>query len=121
MKSYHSIIVKCCMVLTALLAFSSCREKAKIQELKDLSRDISELEKELKILKFEAGQDPGDQSKLLMQADRSLERLSAEKSELIEQYRQRQESYAALEKKFLSYQENYPIENKNPQTNPPGK
>jgi acetyl-CoA carboxylase alpha subunit len=97
------------IAIVAVLYFYQQRDKKEV----DFSKQIDDLEKQIAALKPEADDDPGDCSRMIRQADQTLADLSAEKTQLREEYERQEASRLKLRAELVKYQQDHPVANKN--------
>ena len=88
----------------------SCEDKALVQKNEQLRQRVSELEKEVDILKINAGEDPGDQTEAIKATSESLRKTIAKLEELDGEREKLEQIHTAKEKEFRDYQRKYPVE-----------
>lgn len=109
MKSKAFFSAKLFLLLFAIGSFSSCEDKALIQKNEELRKRVSELEKEVDILQINAGENPGDQTASIKQANKDLAKALGELEQLDAEKEKLEEAHAKMEKELRDYQRKYQI------------
>lgn len=109
MKSYFNLLFRVTLAGVAAITFTSCEDKALVQKNEQLRQRVSELEQEVGLLEINAGENPGDQTQAIKQANDDLGRALAELAKLDGEKEKLEASHVKLEKDFRDYQKKYQL------------
>jgi cell division protein FtsB len=109
MKSYFNLLFRVTLAVVAVVTFSSCEDKALVQENEQLRQRVSELKKEVDLLEINAGENPGDQTHAIKQANDDLGRALAELEKLDDEKEKLETAHVKLEKDLRDYQKKYQL------------
>lgn len=109
MKSYLNSLFQVILGGVAVVAFSSCEDKALTQKNEQLRQRLSELEREVDLLEIGAGENPGDKTQEVKRVNDDLGRALAELEKLDHEKERLETAHAKLEKDFRDYQKKYQL------------
>ena len=98
------------LAVSAIVTLSSCEDKALVQKNEDLRQRVSELEKEVDLKQVNAGENPGDQTSALKQANVNLTKALGDLEKLDDEKVKLEAAHAKLEKELRAYQKKYRID-----------
>ncbi|MCP5535295.1 MAG: hypothetical protein H7A51_03560 [Akkermansiaceae bacterium] len=109
MKLHDSTAHRLVLSAFAVFLLTSCEDKALVRKNEDLRKQVSELEEQVGLLEMEIGEDPGDQTALISEANSALKKALEQLEQLDNEKMDLEASHEKLEKEFRDYQKKYPI------------
>jgi len=110
MKRPLLISLQAFLALICLFAVTSCEDKVLVKKNEELRLQLSELEKEVDLLKISAGVDPGDQTSALKKVNGELREAMAELESLDNEKEKLEKKHAEVEEELRKYQKKYRIQ-----------
>jgi cell division protein FtsB len=109
MKSFFIPLIRVFLASAIVVSLTSCDDDALVAQNQKLRQQLSQLEKEVDLLKINAGEDPGDQSTAIKKSNADLAKALAKLEQLDDERERLETSHAAREKEFRDYQKKYQI------------
>jgi len=96
-------------ILAILFILPSCEDRALLKKDAELNLHIKDLKKQVESLQADAGENPGDQSQMLVSFSEIIDAAKAEKKNLENQKKILERDHAKLESQYSNYKKSYPI------------
>ena len=96
-------------ILAILFILPSCEDRALLKKDAELDLHIKDLKKQVESLQADAGENPGDQSQMLVSFSETIDTAKAEKKNLEDQKKILERDYVKLESQYSNYKKSYPI------------